>query len=162
VPGVIGRSGGARIGAGRPRKSDSARWLGGNAGKRGTKAYRSAEPVQPLPPVEMPLGLTTDEVAIWKALSPLALAARTLTVGTSGDFAVLCALEVELASVLKERRNEGWTTRGMFLAKEFRGLVARVEAKRRAFRLAPMGKEMVVTEAQKDEWAEFDQAETVQ
>ena len=79
-----------------------------------------------------------------------------MTVGTAGDFAMLCVLEIEMLEVLAERRKEGWTTRGMFLAKEFRGLVQRVEAKRRAFKLAPMGKDMVPPEAPKDEWSEFD------
>jgi hypothetical protein len=159
MPGTPGRSGGQRVGAGRPRKTEAARWLGGNAGRRraAAPAARPTVPSTPLPPVPIPAGLSGAEQAVWQRDAPLALAARTLTPGTAADFAVLCALEVEMVEVLAARREEGWTTRGMFLAKEFRGLVQRVEAKRRAFKIAPMGKEMVPPEAPKDEWSEFDE-----
>lgn len=154
MAGVQGRSGGVRLGAGRPRKNESARWLGGNAGRRGV-VKAAPVPAGPLHDVPAPeLGVL--EQAVWDELAPLALASRTLTPGTAGDLAMLCTLEVEMAEVLRERRAEGWTTRGMFLAKEFRGLVQRVEAKRRAFKLAPMGKDMIPPEAPKDEWSEFD------
>lgn len=157
MAGVQGRSGGQRVGAGRPRRSESARWLGGNSGRRGGKtAAAPVVPSSPLPPVEPPDSLTALERDVWEREAPAALAGRTLTVGTAGDFAMLCVLEIEMLEVLAERRKEGWTTRGMFLAKEFRGLVQRVEAKRRAFKLAPMGKDMVPPEAPKDEWSEFD------
>jgi hypothetical protein len=79
-----------------------------------------------------------------------------LTPATAGDFATLCALEVETAAVLAKRRSEGWSLLGIVLAKEYRGLVSRLEVKRRAYRLASIGKELVVEEKPVDEWAEFD------
>lgn len=161
MAGAIGRSGGARVGAGRPPKSRNQRWLDGNAGKRGQTPVKPAE-VKPVGPLNPPASLTDKELLVWNANERLAREALTLTPATVGDFSVLCMLEVELAEVIVERRLEGWTTRGMFLAKEVRGLVQRLEAKRRAFRLAPMGKEMVVPEEPKDEWAEFEAKETVQ
>jgi hypothetical protein len=157
MSGVVGRSGGQRVGAGRPRKHEAARWL---AGSRRTRAAQKAEvptvPLAPLPEVDLPAKLSAREQAVWDELAPLALAARTLIPATAGDLAALCALEVEMADVLAERRKEGWTARGLFLAKEYRGLVQRVEAKRRGFKLAPMGKDMVPPEPAKDEWSEFD------
>jgi hypothetical protein len=146
--------GGARLGAGRPRNDDRARWLGGDAGRR--SETHAPRPLPPIQPVDAPTDLTPEEVAIWERWAPLAQAERTLTPGTVGDFAALCRLEVEMAAVLLERRTEGWTKRGLSLAKEYRGLVTRVENKRRAFRLAPMGKPLEPAEAPKDEWAEFD------
>jgi hypothetical protein len=100
--------------------------------------------------------LTAKELAVWQDLAPHALAARTLITSTAGDFAMLCTLEIECAEVLVARRLEGWTVVGLCLAREFRGLAQRLEAKRRAFKLAPMGKDMVPPEAPKDEWSEFD------
>jgi len=154
MSGMPGRSGGARVGAGRPKKSDAARWLGGNAGRRGPKPAKDTHQ-EPLPPVEAPK-LNEREQLVWDELAPLALAARTLIPATAGDLKTLCALEVEMADVLAERRKEGWSAEGLSLAKEYRGLVQRVEAKRRGFKLAPMGKDMTPPEQPKDEWSEFD------
>ncbi len=132
---------------------------GGRDRTRRTR-QRSAAPAavapSPLVKVEAPKILTEKERAVWDELAPHALVARTLTPATVADCVDLCRLTVEMHEVLTERRAEGWTTRGMFLAKEYRGLVQRVEGKRRAFRLAPIGKELIPTEAPKDEWAEFD------
>jgi hypothetical protein len=128
--------------------------LGGNAGKRGLKPAKDTHQ-QPLRPVEPPK-LNEREQLVWDELAPLAREARTLVPATVGDLKTLCVLEVEMADVLAERRKEGWSLEGLALAKEYRGLVQRVEAKRRAFRLAPMGKDMTPPEQPKDEWSEFD------
>jgi hypothetical protein len=106
--------------------------------------------------VEPPDTLTPGELAAWLVNAPHAAAAGTLTAATADDFAALCALEVEMVAVLAERRLEGWTNYGLALAREYRGLVTRVENKRRAFRLAPMGKEMVASAAPADDFSEFD------
>lgn len=147
--------GGARIGAGRKPKPARARWLDGGVDRRGPRPEAPPAPA-PIAEVPVPSGLTPSELAAWLVNAPLALEARTLTPATADEFASLCTLEAEMADVLLERRQEGWSEHGLALAREFRGLVQRVEAKRRAFRLAPMGKEMVPPEAPKDEWAEFD------
>lgn len=145
--------GGARIGAGRPRNSERENWLAGQARKTGEAPL----PPAPLPPVDVPEGLPDAERAIWLELAPHALAARTLTVATAGDFAALCRLEVEAAGVLEARRIEGWNRKGLEFAKEWRSLVQRLENKRRAFRLAPMGKPMETpVAAPEDPFGEFD------
>lgn len=146
--------GGARIGAGRPQKEETRRALDGGIGRRSVPGQ--PVDVAPLEPIEAPDSLTPAELAVWITTAPLALAARTLIDGTADDFAVLCQLEVEMAAVLSERRQEGWSTRGLALAREYRGLVTRVENKRRAFRLAPMGREMVAPVPVGDDFAEFD------
>jgi hypothetical protein len=115
------------------------------------------EPVgEPLPAVDVPDELTSREQRIWDELAPLALAARTLVPATAGELKMLCSLEADLAEVMRERRKEGLTIRGQMLMRTYLMLVQRVEAKRRAFKLAPMGKDMVPPEKPKDEWSEFD------
>jgi hypothetical protein len=55
------------------------------------------------------------------------------------------------------RRALGWTDEGMRLATAYRGMVQRVEAKMRGFKLAPIGKEMTDAEAKPvDPFAEFE------
>ena len=156
MSGAVGRSGGQRVGAGRPPKDAALKWLSGNAGKRGSRPTTAQVASRPLPSVPPPATLGARELAVWEELAPYALAGRTLTTSTAGDFAMLCVLEVECAEMLAARRLEGWTLVGVSLSREFRGLAQRLEAKRRAFKLAPMGKDMVAPEAPKDEWSEFD------
>lgn len=104
-----------------------------------------------------PEGITAATRDHWNDLAPHAVAARTLVEATAADFLELCELLAEKDDVLAERRAEGWTIRGVALAKEYRGLVQRAEAKLRAFRLAPMGREMVAAApAEADPFAEFD------
>jgi hypothetical protein len=100
--------------------------------------------------------LTPAELGVWLVTAPAAHAAGTLTLATVDDFQSLCTLQVEMEAVLQERRLEGWTQRGLALAREFRGLVTRVEAKRRAFCLAPMGRSLVPITAATDDWAAFE------
>jgi hypothetical protein len=89
--------------------------------------------------------------------------ARTLVPATVEDFRVLCELTVEAAAVLRARRAVSWETHGPKLANVYRGLVQRLESKMRAFRLAPMGKEMVApVPAEPDPFAEFDEGMTPQ
>ena len=150
--------GGYRPGAGRKPKDRQQRWLDGGADRRGGKPAGAPEvpPTSRGEPVEVPEALTPAELAIWLVTAPYAQAAGTLTPATADDFHALCTLQVEMEAVLIERRAAGWTPHGLSLAREFRGLVARVEGKRRAFKLAPMGKEMIQPEAPKDAFAEFD------
>jgi len=146
------------MGAGRKPLDASQRWLGGNA-SHSAASVGAPETVKPSErqPVEPPSTLSALELAAWLVNAPLAVEAGTLTEASADSFRVLCELEVEAASVLAERRTEGWTTRGMFLAKEYRGLVQRLESKRRAFMLEPMGKPIVAPAAPPaDPFAEFD------
>jgi len=156
MAGTKGHSGGTRVGAGRPPREDSERWLRGS-GKAPKTAGKPAQVVaSALMPA--PTGLNLAEAAVWNDLAPFALAARTLTPATAGDFVVLCRLEVEMVDVLAERRVEGWSSKGLALAKEYRGLVQRSEAKRRAYSLGAMGRPIIEAAAEVvDPFAEFDQ-----
>ena len=152
--------GGPRVGAGRPKRSDAERWLRGTA--KPPQETATPRPRVPGALLPAPTGLNAAELAVWHATAPLAVEAQTLTPATVDDFVVLCRLEVEMGEVLAERRVEGWSSKGLALAKEYRGLVQRVEAKRRAYRVAAMGKPMVEdVPMAADPFAEFD-ADTVQ
>ena len=155
--------GGFRQGAGRKPKNAQERWLTGGADRRAPKPDGAPEvaPASDGDHPAVPAGLTPGELAIWLTTAPLAVQAGTLTAATVDDFHALCTLQVEMDAVLEERRAEGWTPRGLQLAREYRGLVTRVEGKRRAFRLAPMGKELVTFEKPKDDFEEFDAGLTV-
>lgn len=132
-------SGGLRVGAGRKPKNQSQHWLGGDAGKRGKGKKPKTADVMLIP---APRSLDGDARDVWSSLAPHACAARTLTDATVRDFAELCELVVEMESARVARRAAGWNGDGLRLAAAYRGLVQRVEAKMRAFRLAPIGKEM--------------------
>ena len=147
--------GGARIGAGRPRKERPADWLAGHPGKRGPRPVErpSESPVGPQGAVSRPNWLEDDGKGIWDELAPLALAQHTLTPTTAQAFADLCAY------IALERR-----MRAAPLAvggADHRGMMARVEAGRARFRLTPDGKPVIVEQV-KDEWAEFDGPQLVQ
>ena len=131
--------GGGRIGAGRKPKAPGARRLDGGLDRRTSKRRPLPVPA-PTADVDPPDTLTTAELAVWLTNAPAAVAAGTLTTATLDDFAAMCALEVEMSAVLIERRDAGWTARGLALAREYRALVVRVESKRRSFCLSPIGK----------------------
>lgn len=141
-------SGGLRVGAGRPRKNQ----IVGFAAVIGSSAGTGGVDLMPAP-----AGIGEKTAAHWNRLGPHAVAARTLVEATAGDFLELCELLVEADDVRAERRAEGWTARGLCLSKEYRGLVQRAEAKLRAFRLAPMGKEMIAAKPEADPFSEFDE-----
>lgn len=100
------------------------------------------------------------EAAVWDQWAEHARLAGTLTPATVEDFRDFCELVVEVKAIRDERRAEGYSSRGLALAREYRALMVRVEAKRRAFRLAPMGKPMESGPAVPDDpFSEFDQPE---
>ena len=164
-------SGGARVGAGRKSKEDQARWLGGNAGKRGA----GKKPLKPETAVELiaaPFDLPDDQREVWEALAPHACEARTLVPGTSAAFRDLCEAICVKARMYEEIVRDGFTVGkaitdddGNIVAQEkrahpllthHRGLMQRVEAGMLRFRLSPMGKELAPKDEPQDEWAEFD------
>jgi hypothetical protein len=148
-------SGGARVGSGRKSKSAAAHVFAGTA--RGKHRAATKAGLLPVDFVHEPKELTREAAAVWRELAPYAMAARTLTTATAHDMRELCEMVVEMRGVLEARRLAGWTDDGLKLAKEYRGLVQRVEGKMRAFRLAPIGKEMTeAAPAVVDPWAEFD------
>lgn len=151
-------SGGFRVGAGRKKKNQTQHWLGGDAGKRGLgKRGKKAPPPPDTTVIAPPWTLDEKTRNVWESLAPHACTARTLTPATTRDFRDLCELVVDLDGVRVAMRQAGWTDDGLRLATTYRGLVQRVEAKMRAFRLAPIGREMA-TEAPKptDPFAEFE------
>lgn len=152
MAGVKGRSGGFRVGAGRPRKAESADWLAGDPGKRGPRAL--ARPgtasrevgLGPIAPVTRPVELAgTPAEAVWDRLAPLASAERTLSAATAYAFGWLCksiAIEQELAVAKPAGANH-------------RGMMQRVEAGLARFRLTPDGKPAEALQPV-DVWSEFD------
>ena len=72
------------------------------------------------------------------------------------DFVVLVALSVEASELLAARRAAGWTAHGFKLATAYRGVVQRLEAKMRGFKLAPIGKPIrPLASTEPDPFAEF-------
>lgn len=172
MAGAIGRSGGSRIGAGRPAKSRLQKWLDGNAGKRGQKA---AKPVSsPLRSLSPPEDLPSAQKTVWLELAPHAANERTLTPATANAFRDLCEAIVVRDTLLARIEKDGWTflkvsvdgagvehqeIKAHPLIARWQGLMQRVETGKLRFRLIANGKELVPVEEPKDEWQEF---ETVQ
>jgi len=168
-------SGGARMGAG--AKSKGARILalqGGRIRSEGAKISQEAERT-PLPEVSQPESLSEAEKAVWVELAPHALEARTLTPGTVAAFRDLCEAIVLKRMMLAEILTDGLTTtkvtlqmdekggglqsvekKAHTLLAQHRGMMQRVEAGLQRFRLAPMGKEIVVPVKDVDPFAEFE------
>jgi hypothetical protein len=164
-------SGGIRIGAGRPPKDKAAKWLGGNAGKRG------GEKKKPTPePVELilaPADLLEDQAETWNALAPHACAARTLTSSTIAAFRDLCEAICLKRSLYDQIVRDGFVvgrsvrnedgdvvatdTKAHPLLAHHRGLMQRVEAGMMRFRLLPMGKPLTEAPKPADPWAELDE-----
>ena len=150
MAGVKGRSGGARVGAGRKRRDPQAAWLAGASAKgpRGVVARRPVVPAGSAADVPAcPPGTPADVAEVWRELAPYAVAERTLDVKTALAFLLLCrniVLERKLAAA-------PLTCAGP----DHRGMLMRVEQGLQRFRLLPDGRP-VPAEAPADEWAEFD------
>jgi hypothetical protein len=160
-------SGGAP-GSGRQSKSEHQRFLDGGADKRGRK--RPKKPAAPKP-VAMPGDVSDAVRPIWLALAPHATTARTLTPATVGAFRDLCE-----AIVLKRRLLDAIEAGGLTYLKvtidgagqehmeqkanpllaQHRGMMQRVEAGLKCFRLSPIGKEMSAPEVPSSPFDEFD------
>lgn len=88
--------GGARVGAGRPRKSGREHWLTGDAGKR-KLALVPASPADPSAPVsetsviQTPVRLSKEARAYWDEWAPMAIALGTLVPENVPGFELLCA-----------------------------------------------------------------------
>ena len=151
MAGVKGRSGGARVGAGRKRRDPKAAWL---AGEKGPKRVVKPQKIDaPDAAVKAPKYLNADELDVWKELAPHALAEKTLTDRTAMAFATLCRNIV----ILRKLEAAPLTCAGP----DHRGMLARVEMGWARFRLVPDGKPVIDEAAPADEWAEFDQPLTV-
>lgn len=161
-------SGGARIGAGRKGKTAAQKWLGGNAGKRGSSAKPKPAAVAL---IAAPADLQADQAAVWNELAPHACAARTLTDGTVAAFRDLCEAIVVKRELLAQIQKDGYTylkvtidgagqehqeVKAHPLLAQHRGMMQRVEAGMLRFRLSPIGKELLPAEKPKDDWDDLD------
>src|SRR5262245_8290224 len=102
--------GGARVGAGRPRKSASEHVLAGTRSRAfDVRAEMAVSPVAAVvlsDDFSVPDDLSPDERLVWLRLAPHAVQARTLTPGTVYGFILLCrniVLERELAKDKQQR-----------------------------------------------------------
>ena len=144
--------GGARPGAGRKPKDAALAKLHGSQRTSVVRfpsaPQKSAAVAQTAAgPVNCPEELDYAAKAVWANLAPHALAAGTLTVGTSASFAMLCR-QVVLEKALSLGRDAGLASH--------RGMMQRVEAGFVRFALVPMGKPMArPAEADADPFAEF-------
>ncbi len=107
-------------------------------GGRGSTAPASDAPVTAS--IDKPK-LSKAAGAVWDELSQRALEAGTLAPRTVGEFVDLCHLKVQLDRTLEkiekaEVGSDDWAR----LMRVYPTLTQRLEGKRRAFRLAPMGR----------------------
>jgi len=128
--------GGRRAGAGRKPKTAVERAVTNNPGRRPGRVLphpsAGAVPVVAgIAAVPAPEDLTVEEQAVWHALAPHALAARTLTPATALSFEVLCR-NVALEQRLATGDDQGGANH--------RGMIQRVDAELAAFSLRPFGK----------------------
>lgn len=174
-------SGGMRVGAGRKRKTDAEHALSGWAGKRSTSDQKAADrrASTALPILPPPVDLDEASRGVWLQLAPHAAAQRTLTDAEAFAFRDLCEAIVWRRRILRQIEEDGLTFESRHvetqtaggdreeviesreikkhpLLPDHRGWQQRVEAGLLRFKLSPMGKEVVPTEAPKDDWADFE------
>jgi P27 family predicted phage terminase small subunit len=119
------------------------------------------------PPSEM----KEDAKAVWVNLAPLACEMHTLTEQTAPAFRDLCEAVVIRDAMASRIDTEGFTyekividgagqehreLRAHPLVNPHRGMMQRVEAGYTRFRLAPMGKELVLPVKEEDPFEQFD------
>lgn len=144
--------GGARPGSGRKPKDQRTAALHGTR-VRSVVMFPQRHGIVVIPPelppsdVECPVDLADDAKVVWAQLAGHALAAGTLTVGTSTAFAMLCRAVV-LERALSVTRDAGGASH--------RGMMQRVEAGFVRFSLAPVGKPIVKAKTEVDPFAEFE------
>lgn len=140
--------GGNRVGAGRKPKDSTLHAVHGTRSEASSSRSGAAGNIESTPdshrppPIEPPKDLTPAERQAWEVLAPAATAAGTLVATTAADFRELCRLHVHVAQAHAEFTKVGWNEYGLKLERAYRGAVQRLEAKMRAFRLAPIGKEI--------------------
>jgi hypothetical protein len=109
--------------------------------------------------------LTLDELAEWIALAPVAQKAGTLIPATMLHLVDLCKSRVLLAKLLGDVYRDGTVVIGAGgnqvahpSVTKYTTLIGKVDKYMTAFKLAPIGKEMVEPEKPSDPFAEFDDA----
>lgn len=144
--------GGPRVGAGRKPKSRTLHAVHGTTSEASNQGH-GAETTAAAGPVTPPKGLSKPELEAWRLLAPAAIAAGTLVATTAADFRELCRLHVHVEAAHAEFQKVGWNEYGLKLERAYRGAVQRLEAKMRAFRLAPIGKEIAPAAEEKPQSA---------
>lgn len=94
---------------------------------------------------EMP----ADAVTVWNRLAPDAEAAGTLTPATAYAFGQLCQLAVRQQKAGVEADVQGLTDVGMRVLKVYLAATALLDARMRAFRIAPKGEPLVAAQQAK-------------
>lgn len=127
-------SGGQRSGAGRPR-------ISAVPARRRHEAEKGADPVAPQVVQDAPVATSAGFLTIWNDLAPRATAEGTLVESTQAEFRAMVELAVEHRRCHKAL-TEASTGQDSYLGllRIYLPLTQRLEAKMRAFRLAPMGK----------------------
>lgn len=149
--------GGARPGAGRPRKDAAAAKLHGTRPRSsvvqfpGTSSEEIAHAAVPTDEVAMPPGLPPQAKTVWKRQAPFASAAGMLTPATAMAFGMYCR-----AVVIERRLGSGPEAGGS----NHRGMMQRVEAGAVRFGLTGTGRPVARSAGRKadDPFAEFDEA----
>ena len=145
--------GGARPGSGRKPKDRATAAL--HASRRRsvvrfqTQPGVAAPPLVSLEPVAVPTDLPAKAAAVWTREAPFALAAGTLTVGSSEALALHCR-----NVVLELKLSKGRTAGGP----SHRGMIAAVTAGRLRFGTSPNGRPFGAPKPAADPFAEFDEA----
>lgn len=155
--------GGARIGAGRKRKTPRAHWLTGDAGKRGLALVESpAVGARDASLVyEPPATLGPAERSYWAAWEPEARAAGTLHSATLPGFTLLCQVAVDTAQLRARIHEDGAVLTGAEGTKahplwvSYRGLAQRLDQLLKSYSLSAMGKPAAVTSPVNDEKLEL-------
>lgn len=130
MAGMKGRSGGARVGAGRKPLSASERWMRGKpAAAVAVAPSTGAVVVADLP---MPDDLPAAVAAFWMELAPHALAEATLTPTTAYGFRQLCETAALVAELAADAERRGGS--------DHRGAMQRLESALARFRLTGDGK----------------------
>lgn len=161
-------SGGDRVGSGRRPNDPSVAAVRGSRQRNGAKTAQGA----PFPLLPAPSDLPADRAVVWNELAPLACGGRTLTAQTVPAFRDLCESIVLKRAMLAQLERDGLTylkvtvdgagvehteLKAHPLVSQYRGMLQRVETGMQRFRLAPMGKELVLEVKDEDPFDAFDE-----
>lgn len=130
--------GGRRVGAGRKPWKNKARVIAGGEALSSEQSHASRVSSAVAKP-KLPKAVGD----VWDELAPRATDQGTLVPETAFEFRTLCEIAVEQRKCLCAAEEEGFTQLGLKIGAHYRGLTQRLETKLRAFKLAPMGKEIV-------------------
>jgi hypothetical protein len=129
--------GGARTGAGRPRKDSNVVGFPGGASIGGSAAPPAPPSDETRALVDPPGDLPDPQQLHWRALAPLAIEQRTLVPATAPGFRELCQLLAFKEELARDMAKFG--TGGTRL-KEYTKLSPRVDAALARFKLTAFGK----------------------